>query len=168
MPHHHDGHDPEALRKALLEGLDEIRTGMLGLEGHSAHMQPMTHFLDEKTRVLRFITARDTDLARRVGSAARARYTVADKGNLYACITGDIAPSHNSDKLDELWSPAASMWFEGGREDPSVLLLEMRLEEAAVWTVEANALQFGIELIRANTGDHTADLGDHGVIRLAT
>lgn len=167
MTHHQNDRDTEALRKALFDALDDERTGMLGLEGRGEHMQPMTHFLDADRRVLHFITARDTHLARSIGTGATAHFTLTDKGDLYASITGRIAPSSDRAKLEELWSPAAAMWFEQGKDDPSILLLAMQLEEAAVWTVDANALQFGIEMLRANMGDHTPDLGDHAVIRLA-
>ena len=167
MTHHNSDHDVTKLRKALFEALDDERTGMLGIAGTHSHMQPMTHYFDEATRTLRFITSRDTDLAREIGSGAKAHFTVTDKGDLYACMSGQIAPVNDPAKLEELWSPAASMWFKDGKDDPSVLLLEMPLSEAAIWTVDANALQFGIEMVRANMGDDAADLGDHAVINLA-
>ncbi|MBS8227555.1 pyridoxamine 5'-phosphate oxidase family protein [Vannielia litorea] len=168
MSHHQNDHDTEALRKALFSALNDERTGMLAVTDRNSHAQPMTHFFDEEARVLRFITANDTDLARDVGSGAQAHFTLTTSNReVYACMSGPITASDDRNKLEDLWSPAAAMWFEGGIDDPKVLLLEMPLHEAAVWTVDANALQFGIEMLRANLGDHTPDLGDHAVIRLA-
>ncbi|SIN86455.1 pyridoxamine 5'-phosphate oxidase family protein [Vannielia litorea] len=168
MTHHHSQHDTEALRRALFDALKDERTGMLAISDRDSHAQPMTHYFDEEARTLRFITANDTGLARDVGSGAQAHFTLTTRDReVFACMSGPITASEDRAKLEELWSPAAAMWFEGGIDDPRVLLLEMPLNEAAVWTVDANALQFGIEMLRANLGDHTPDLGDHAVINLA-
>lgn len=164
--HHQSDHDTAKLRKALFDALDDQRTGMLGLPEHPSHPQPMTHFFDAKARKIHFITGRDTELAQEIGQSAKAQFILAGK-DAYASINGTIRPVNDPEKLDALWSPAADMWFEKGREDPAVLLLEMQLDDAAVWTVDANALQFGIEMLRANLSeDHSPDLGDHGVISL--
>lgn len=167
MTHHQSDQDTAKLRRALFKALKEERTGMLGVHGSEAHMQPMTHYVEEETNRLYFITARDTGLAQEVGSGAVAHFTVSSERETYACMKGELRPLEDRAKLEELWSPAAAMWFEGGIDDPQVLLMEMPLRDAEVWTVEANALQFGIEMVRANTSDHTADLGDHGRVPLA-
>ncbi|MBY6046858.1 pyridoxamine 5'-phosphate oxidase family protein [Vannielia litorea] len=168
MTHHDNDHNTEALRKALFDALDDERTGMLAISDRASHAQPMTHYFDESARVLRFITASDTGLARDIGTGAQAHFTLTTRDReVYACISGPITVSEDRALLEDLWSPAAAMWFEGGIDDPKVTLLEMPLREAAVWTVDANALQFGIEMLRANLGDHTPDLGDHAVINLA-
>ncbi|MBY6153225.1 pyridoxamine 5'-phosphate oxidase family protein [Vannielia litorea] len=168
MTHHDNDHNTEALRKALFDALDDERTGMLAISDRASHAQPMTHYFDENARVLRFITASDTGLARDIGTGAQAHFTLTTRDReVYACMSGPIIVSEDRALLEDLWSPAAAMWFEGGIDDPKVALLEMPLHEAAVWTVDANALQFGIEMLRANLGDHTPDLGDHAVINLA-
>ncbi|MCO6382531.1 pyridoxamine 5'-phosphate oxidase family protein [Oceanicola sp. 502str15] len=168
MTHSHTDKDITALRKALFDALEDERTGMLAINDRDSHAQPMTHYFDKNARALRFITASDTGLARDVGTGAQAHFTLTSRdGQVYACMTGPIVASEDRALLESLWSPAAGMWFEDGIDDPKVLLLEMPLREAAVWTVDANALQFGIEMLRANLGEHKPDLGDHAVIDLA-
>ena len=96
-------------RTALFDAMTEVRAGMLGVEGSGQHMQPMTHFLDEDTAELWFITASDTDLVRAVGQGARAHYCVISKDQtLHACLSGTIVQSQDTDKLDALWSPVAT------------------------------------------------------------
>ncbi|MGH1416635.1 MAG: pyridoxamine 5'-phosphate oxidase family protein [Geminicoccales bacterium] len=168
MTHHQNDRDTESLRTALFDALEDERTGMLAISDRNSHAQPMTHYFDKDARMLRFITASDTGLARDVGTGAQAHFTLTTSDReVYACMSGPITASDDRNKLEDLWSPAAAMWFEGGIDDPKVLLLEMPLHEAAVWTVDANALQFGMEMLRANLGEHTPDLGDHAVISLA-
>jgi general stress protein 26 len=160
--------DTARLRDALFDALDDERAGMLGVSDTGDHMQPMTHFADRPTGCLWFITSRETDLARQLETGPReAHFTLtASNGKLYACMYGAISRVENAAKLEELWSPMASMWFDGGKDDPEVLLLQMRLDEAAVWLNDASALRFGMEMLRGATSDHDPNLGEHGVVDL--
>jgi len=167
MTAHHDT-DTAKLRDALFDALDKERAGMLGVSGTGDHMQPMTHFTDREAGCLWFITSRGTDLAGQLETGPReAHFTLtASDGKLYACMYGALAQVENPAKLEELWSPMASMWFDGGKDDPDVRLLQMRLDEAAVWLNEAGALRFGMEMLRGATSDHDPDVGEHGVVDL--
>ncbi|WP_224815721.1 pyridoxamine 5'-phosphate oxidase family protein [Hasllibacter sp. MH4015] len=168
MSHHQSDHDTTALKDALFDGLENTRVGMLGLAGMPNHMQPMTHFVDREARKLHFITARDTDLAKNIGTGQEAHFCImGDKGGIYACMRGQITPNADREKLEDLWSPAAAMWFDGGIDDPQVQLLTLSLVDAQVWTVDANALKFGLEMLRGTLGDKDPDLGDSGFVRLA-
>ena len=164
----HPPADNAKLRDALFGVLGNERVGMLGLQDSADHMQPMTHYLDRENRCLWFISGKGTHLVGHLGAAPRkAHFTVtASDGKVYACMSGVIETVHDPEKLDELWSPMASMWFDGGKDDPDVALLKMPLDEAAVWLNEAGALRFGIEMIRGATSEHDPDLGEHGVIDL--
>jgi general stress protein 26 len=160
--------DTARLRDALFDGLQSERAGMLGVSGTGDHMQPMTHFTDREAGCLWFITSRETDLASQLEGGGRgAHFTLTSgDGKLYACIYGVLERVENPAKLEELWSPMASMWFDGGKDDPDVLLLRMRLDEASVWLNEAGALRFGMEMLRGATSDHDPDVGEHGLVDL--
>jgi len=160
-----DSETTSDLRKALSDALDKERNGMLGIEGSNQHMQPMTHFWDEQAEALFFITSQDTELSQTVGKGATAHFTItARKDEVYACMKGRIARVVDPGKLDDIWTPAAAMWFDGGKDDPDVTLLRMDLDTAAVWKVDANALQFGIEMARGVAGDHTPDVGRRDIV----
>ena len=167
MPNDHTP-DTAKLRDALFDALESERAGMLGVSGTADHMQPMSHFTDREAGCLWFISSRETDLARHVAVEARkAHFTLtSSNGKLYACMSGALSQVVDPDKLDELWSPVASMWFDGGKDDPEVVLLKMPLDEAAVWLNEAGALRFGIEMVRGATTEHDPDVGEHAVLDL--
>jgi len=145
----------------LFRRLHAVRAGMLSLENSSLHARPMTHYLDEAGRVLHFITARDTDLVRALGQGATARFTIqAPEEDYYACLTGTLRQSEDTDKLDEVWTRGAAAWFEEGRDDPKIVLLEMPLRDAAIWATTDNAVVFGLEVTRAALGEKSApDVG---------
>ncbi len=150
----------------LFDELDRVRAGMLGVRGADDHMQPMSHFLDRDARTLYFITSSDTDLVKEIGTAADARFCLIGKDHdFHACLTGPLAVSNDKAKLDELWSSVAAAWFEGGRDDPRVTLLEMPIAEAAVWSSTGNPVSFAWEIARSNMNEeHTPDVGVHKVI----
>ncbi len=153
-------------REQLFDRLDDVRAGMLGVQGSSSHMQPMSHFVDREKETLWFITARDTDLVDEIGQGGTAHFCVMDKGqDYYACLSGKITQSQDEAKLDELWNTFVAAWFEGGREDSNVVLLEMPLKEAAIWSSTGSRLVLGMEMARAAMqSDHKPDVGTHTVV----
>ncbi|WP_208351440.1 pyridoxamine 5'-phosphate oxidase family protein [Pseudaestuariivita rosea] len=134
----------------LWDQLDNVRAGMLGIDHSDQHFQPMTHFIDREAECLWFITASDTDLVRAIGQGATAHYNaMGDNHDYHACLRGTIIQSSDTEKLDELWSVAAAAWFEEGREDPKVTLLQMTLRDGAIWASEGNAMIVGWKMIKA-------------------
>jgi len=146
--------------------LSKLRAGMLGVMDRENRMRPMTHFVDEETRTLWFLTSRSADLSAEVGAGAVAHYCLMDDSSgYYAWISGTLRPSENAGKIDEFWSATTAAWFTG-RDDPDLLLLEMPLREAEVWSSTDSRVQFGIEIARANLdAEKQPDIGSHQTIR---
>ena len=156
-------------KKALAEQMDDVRAGMLGVEGSHQHMQPMSHYADWHTDSIYFITSSDTDLVRAIGMGARAHYcVVGEDHDFHACLAGTLEQVNDPAKLDEIWSPVASAWFEKGKEDSKVTLLRLTLSDAALWGSTESTLRFGFEIAKANmVEEHQPDVGTHTVIRFA-
>lgn len=148
---------------ALFDALDEVRSGMLGINGSEQHMQPMTHFADQTSGKIRFITSRDTDLAEALACAHGADYTIVSKSqDFHASVKGNLAKSDNRKLLEELWSPVVGAWFDGGPEDPDAVLLELTIFEAEIWASTGSFLRFGYEIAKANMDeDAKPDVGVH-------
>lgn len=160
--------DPVAVLHAALE---DTRAGFLEVVGSGQHPQPMAQTLDPETGELWFITSRTTDLVGAVGQGATGRFIVVnDRQDIHASLVGvleQVEQSVRPDKLDELWSVVAAAWFEEGRDDSDVTMLRFVPREAALWASTRNPVVFGLEVMRANVGRDTADLGYHTVIDLA-
>jgi|AntRauMFilla1563_2_1112583.scaffolds.fasta_scaffold02998_2 general stress protein 26 len=150
----------------LFAQLDDVRAGMLGVEGSAQHMQPMTHFADAETQTLWFITGRSTDLVAAIGAGRTAHFTITSTDQDYhACMSGPIRQSQDRARLDDLWSPMAGAWFDGGPDDPEVVLLEMPLRQAAIWASRGNVLRVGFEMAKAAIrSQDRPDVGDHVVV----
>jgi general stress protein 26 len=154
------------LAASLLDKLEDVRAGMLGVEGARGHMRPMTHYVDEDAATIHFLTSRQSQLAREAGEGATAHYCVVDDDDgFYACIMGTLSPNANEALIDQIWNPVAAAWFTG-RDDPDLLLLSMPMREAEVWTSTDSTLHFGFEIARANFDPgRIPDVGNHDVVR---
>jgi general stress protein 26 len=156
-------------REALFEVLDGVRAGMLGLSGGGDGLQPMTHFPDAETGVIWFISSTETDLVQSLGLGEDAQYVVISTDHdAHVSLRGKLHHVHDDAKLDALWGPFVSAWFEGGREDPHVALLRLDPEVAEIWASSSSTLKIGFEVIRANLdAGHQPDIGAKATVRFA-
>jgi general stress protein 26 len=79
----------------------------------------------------------------------------------FLSISGTAIASREPGKLDELWSAIDNVWFEKGRDDPSLIFIEVVPTYAEYWDRSGlNAIRFLFELgISGVTGDRP-ELGD--------
>jgi len=161
--------DKTNLKHELWQRIDDQSAGMLGLEGTTMHMRPMTPHIDEARNTIWFLCASENQLAQMEGGSGKAHFTIqsADE-RFYACIRGTLRVSHDKDKLDTLWSVFASAFFEGGPEESDAILLELTPEDAEIWTVDVGKTHFAAEIARSAFGDKPQpDLGSHEMVSLS-
>ena len=128
------------------------RTVMLGLVGiEEGQSQPMTAQLLEEDQQsggsIWFFTSKDTDLARALADSQRAHIHFSSKGHeLFAAVHGTLAAINDRATIDRLWSKWVAAWFEGGKDDPKLLLLRFDPERAQIWLNE-NSVFAGIRIL---------------------
>lgn len=143
--------------------LADIRAGMLHTDAD--RVVPLSHYVDVDRNTIWFITAEGTDCHDAAKAGKDVHFVVADaKAKLYARVEGRLSVSDDSDKLNELWSPVAAAWFEDGREDSDVRLVQFTPSHAEVWLTDG-AAGFLYEIAKANVSGGTPDAGEHGVVR---
>ncbi len=149
-------------RGQLLDELERVNAGMLGVQGSRSHMQPMAPMVDRENGAIWFFTRQSTDLAREVGAGGTAHFCVVGKDHDYhACLSGPISQSHAREIIDRYWNSVTSAWFEGGKDDPDLVLLQFMPNEAAVWASTGSSLGFGWEIAKANITGGQPDVGYH-------
>ncbi len=88
-------------RTALSEQMEDLRAGMLGVEGAADHMQPMTHFPDWAKNEIWFLTSKETDLVRKLVPGQKAKYVLmGKKQDFQACLRGSLTETMNADRLE--------------------------------------------------------------------
>ena len=146
----------------LLDQIEKSTAGMLGVQGTGSHMQPMAPMLDRGAGAIWFFTKRGTHLVSEVGSGATAHFCIIARDQDYhACISGPIRQSHSREMIDRYWNPVVAAWYEGGKDDPELVLLELSPRNADVWASTGSAIAFGWEIARANLTGDEPDVGYH-------
>lgn len=141
--------NPDELKKNFLRALDSERTVMLGLAGvDDAHTRPMTAMMEDGRPPLWFFTSTDTELATALRTnPGRAIATFASKGHkIFGCVHGSLQIDTDRAVIDRLWNPFIAAWYEGGKDDPKLVLLRLDPEEAEIWENE-NSLIAGIKML---------------------
>jgi general stress protein 26 len=90
---------------------------------------------------------KDNALVQKLGQGNRAIATFASKGHdLFATIHGTLRVNDDRTVIDKLWNRYAAAWFEGGKDDPKLVLLQLDPERAEIWG-DASSLLAGIKLL---------------------
>ena len=64
-----------------------------------------------------------------------AQFAAKDHG-LFACINGTLVEETDPAVIDRYWSKQVEAWYEGGRNDPNLLMLRFDLGTAEIWLVD--------------------------------
>jgi general stress protein 26 len=127
---------PQELERKFWDALASDRTMMLGL--HSAdegHTRPMTAMLDgDAPGSIWFFIVKDNAMVGQLtdGHRAIATFTAKDH-DLFAALHGTLLIENNPSMIDRLWSSGVAAWYEGGRNDPNIVLLRLDPDQAEIW-----------------------------------
>lgn len=121
----------KTIRTEFWKALEHSPFLMISLDGEHQHALPMTAQLDrDADHEFWFYTTKDNRLAK--GGSAMAQY--ASKGHdLFACIAGTLVAETDPAVIDRYWSKEVEAWYEGGRNDPNLLMLRFELGDAEIW-----------------------------------
>lgn len=123
-------HDTE-IREHMWKEMGKSPFVMIGLVGSHEHHEPMTAQLDpDANGEFWFYCNRGNRIAK--GGEAMAQF-VAKGHDLFACIHGTLTEETRPEIIDKYWSNQTEAWFEGGRNDPDLMMLRFELMHAEIW-----------------------------------
>ena len=145
-----DSKDAE-LEARFWTALRKDMTVMLGL-GSEIEYRPMTaQFLDDDNHgPAWFFTSTDTDLGKHVQNAGaqEASFHFVSKGHdIWATVSGALQADQNRAVIDKLWNSYVSAWYEGGKDDPKLLLIRMDLRHAKIWKDGSSLVAYALTLL---------------------
>ncbi|ALJ11457.1 pyridoxamine 5'-phosphate oxidase family protein [Sphingopyxis macrogoltabida] len=150
------------IKKHFWKALADSPYVMVGMTGERAHHIPMNAQLDKDANsAFWFFTATDNRLAG--GGPAMAQF--ASKGHdLFACISGTLRDETDRAVLDRLWNNGIAAWYEGGKNDPKLVLLRFDLDDAEIWTADPGIK--GMFKLATGMTMKEGDLGKHAEVAL--
>jgi general stress protein 26 len=140
--------DEQELQEKFWKALKSDMTVMLGLSGvDEGHMRPMTAQLEGDKGPIWFFTSTESELVSQLSGSHRAIATFSSKGHdVFAAIHGDLAIDNDRPVIDRLWNKFVAAWYEGGRDDPKLVLLRFNAERAEIWK-DGSSLWAGFKML---------------------
>ena len=148
--------------------IKDVRVAMLTTmeQDGSLRSRPMHTQQVEFDGNLWFFTADNSGKVAEIQADSDVNLAYVDpKDSLYISVTGKAELVHDRAKIDELWSPTLKVWFKGGKDDPHVALLRVKVVEAEYWDDNRSKMGQLFGMAKAVVTGATYDSSEHGVIK---
>ncbi len=138
------------------------KVGMLASSrGGALVSRPVTTLGVDGADSLWFMIAADSAIAAEVARRPRVCLSYVDEsGGGYLSLRGTGTIVRDRDRIQALWNPMYSVWFEGP-EDPNIALLLVVVTEFEIWDTPATTVGRLIALTKAIVTGDSAALGSH-------
>ena len=74
--------------------------------------------------------------------------------------------SQNREKIEKYWNPMVAGWFEKGKEDPRIRIVEVKPKEAHYWDTESNKLVTFFKVAISGITGSPSDVGREGDLKI--
>ena len=88
-----------------------------------------------------FFSEKDSEKNTAIESDAKVQlfFSHPAKGS-YLVVNGDAAIIVDKDKIEELWTPFAKIWFKEGKDDPTISIIKVKPITAYYWDTAGNQM----------------------------
>lgn len=156
-------------RKEFLDLLKNFDAAMLVTErDKELRSRPMAIAEATDDGRLWFVTSVDSAKIDEITEHPQVNVTM-QANRKFLSVSGTTRATRDPDKIDELWNDALGVWFEEGREDPELILLEVVPTYAEYWDRSGfEAARFMFKAAKSAVTGETVDeddAGTHGKVR---
>jgi general stress protein 26 len=111
------------------------------VDGDVLRSRPMATQDVEFNGDLWFFTSNRSHKMEEIEKDNRVCVAYSDPGsNTYISVSGRGTMVTDRAKIDELWSPVHKAWFPDGKDDPTLCLLKVSVEQAEYWDSPSSTL----------------------------
>lgn len=125
--------------------------------------RPMTLVQEEYDGTLYFFSSKSDAKIFEIEHDRDVCITFSDPNNgVYVSLTGKGKVNEDAALIDRYWNDAVGAWFEGGKEDPDLAMIEVKINKGEHWNANENKLVQYFELAKAKVLEgETPDIGEH-------
>ncbi len=157
----------------LQELLHKFDTAMLVTQertGGASHARPMAVADVAADGSITFISRADAPKVDEI-KHDRDILAVFQQPRQYLSVTGRAELNSDRARINQVWKESFRTWFEGGKDDPNIVLIVLRPSEAEYWdNTGAKGLRFALEYATAYVKGETlkgpGDVEQHGKVQL--
>jgi len=158
----------DAELKTVSEVLDKARFALLTTLDDDGHLvsRPLALIDRDFDGSVWFFVQKESHKVHDIESVPEVNVSV-QGGKGWLSMAGTASLNTDAAKIDELWNTGAEAWFDEGRDDPQVALLEVDVHTVESWTSnEPRAVTLFKYAKAAATGGHPKNIGDNETISL--
>jgi general stress protein 26 len=159
-------------REHLIKLLRQFSTAMLVTHAGDNRLRarPMAIGGVGDDAVVWFITGLDTAKAHEIENDTRVHLVCQNEDSAYLSLCGSATLLQERTRIDQLWQEPFKVWFPQGREDPNIVVIRVRIEEAEYWDNEGwNKVKYLVQSAKAyvkGTTPEPEDDDQHAFVRL--
>ena len=154
------------LRK-LGELIDGIEVAMLTTHAADGSMvsRPLQTLAFDAAGELVFFTAADSRKVSELTDHQDVNIAYAHPGDQrYVSVRGKVRIDRDKATIDRLWSAPQKIFFPAGKDDPNLVVLHVRIQDAAYWESAGNFVARALGFAHAMLSEDASDLGKHGTL----
>ena len=146
---------------------DVVKAGDVAMlvshRGGKASSRPLTIAKVDGDNVL-FLVDRTAAWFGDVTAGTEVHVAVSASGrNDWVSLNGTAQPSTDRALIDDLWSAPAAAYFDGGKDDPNITVLGVRVGDGEYWSAPGGG-PFGRLISMVSTAIGKGPSGDHGAV----
>jgi len=156
----------EDLRK-LGELVDGIEVAMLTTHAADGSLvsRPLQTLEFDARGELVFFTAADSRKIDELHANPDVNIAYANPGKqVYVSVRGSARIDRDRATIDALWSPVQKIFFPKGKDDPNLVVLRVRVRDAAYWESAGNFIARALDFATGMLSQEPRDLGKHGTL----
>ena len=134
------------------------------------HDRPMAVAQVDENTDLWLFTSGDSEKVRQIGADSRVQIHAQQGYTSCVILAGRATVVEDRAMIREIWKPSFKVWFPEGAEDPNIVLLRIKGEEAEYWDSSGvNRFRYLYQSIKAIATGTTPEINEgeqHGNVAL--
>jgi general stress protein 26 len=155
--------DTDATAK-IWDLIHDIHVAMLTTTDSSGSLysRPMATQQDSFHGKLSFLTQQYSGKVAEVEDNAQVNLTYVDPHqSTFVSLSGTASLSRDRARIDQLWHASFTAWFPGGKDDPEIAVLTVRVQEAEYWDAPSNSLVRNFQILKRAVTGGKSSVGEH-------
>lgn len=146
--------------------IKNIKFGMLVTNENdgssSLRARPMTLVQDSYDHTLYFYTNKNDGNVFEIKNNRDVCVTFSDPAvKTYVSLSGKANLTTDSELIDRFWSKYVAAWYPGGKEDPDLAMLEIKIESGEHWKNDENMFVQLFQMAKANLDETRPNMGEN-------
>ncbi|WP_293907138.1 MULTISPECIES: pyridoxamine 5'-phosphate oxidase family protein [unclassified Sphingobacterium] len=153
--------------KVIVDQIDVGTVCSFPSDANYPHGVPMSRQEVDDEGTIWYICSAESETFKNISQDPRVSLFYADPKNYtFLSINGTADLSRDQERIDRYWNKMMEGWFEKGKEDPNIRLLQVTPKDAHYWDSNSNMIVNLFKMLKATVTGETEDIGKEGDLNI--